>query len=50
MNPAQYSQPEQLFGASMHAGGWPKLGWAKQEATDEGQGWYEGQAQSQQED
>jgi hypothetical protein len=34
MNPSQCHQPEQLFGASMHAGGWPKLGWAPQEAQD----------------
>lgn len=38
MNPSQCTQPQQLFGASMHAGGWPKLGWALQEASDDGQG------------
>ncbi len=27
MNPSVIAQPAQLFGACMHAGGWPKLGW-----------------------
>lgn len=36
MNPSQCTQPEQLFGASIHAGGWPKLGWALQEPSDDG--------------
>jgi hypothetical protein len=35
MNPAQYAQPQQLFGASMHAGGWPKLGWMQEESSDD---------------
>ncbi len=35
MNPSQCDQPEQLFGACMHAGGWPKLGWAMLDASDE---------------
>jgi len=35
MNPSQCIQPEQLFGACMHAGGWPKLGWAAQDAVEE---------------
>lgn len=35
MNPSQCAQPDQLFGACMHAGGWPKLGWAAQDAVEE---------------
>lgn len=35
MNPSQCTQPEQLFGACMHAGGWPKLGWQTVEGMDE---------------
>lgn len=35
MNPTQYAQPQQLFGASMHAGGWPKLGWTQEELSDD---------------
>ena len=35
MNPSLCTQPQELFGASMHAGGWPKLGWAQQEVQDE---------------
>jgi hypothetical protein len=35
MNPSQYAQPQQLFGASMHAGGWPKLGWTQEESSDD---------------
>ncbi len=35
MNPSQCTQPEQLFGACMHAGGWPKLGWQAVEGVDE---------------
>lgn len=35
MNPSQYTQPQELFGASMHAGGWPKLGWAMQDTSDD---------------
>lgn len=35
MNPSQCTQPDQLFGASMHAGGWPKLGWVAQDAVEE---------------
>ncbi len=27
MNPVQPVEAPQLFGHSMHAGGWPKLGW-----------------------
>jgi len=36
MNPTQCTQPQALFGASMHAGGWPKLGWETQEISDDG--------------
>ncbi len=35
MNPSQCTQPEQLFTACMHAGGWPKLGWQCQDEVDE---------------
>ncbi len=28
MNPVQSFETPQLYGHSMHAGGWPKLGWA----------------------
>ena len=35
MIPSQHTQPQQLFGASIHAGGWPKLGWAQQETMDD---------------
>jgi hypothetical protein len=35
MNPSQYTQPTQLFGACMHAGGWPKLGWEPIEQVEE---------------
>ncbi|MBI3380387.1 MAG: hypothetical protein HY019_00145 [Aquabacterium sp.] len=35
MNPSQCTQPDQLFGACMHAGGWPKLGWAAQDTVEE---------------
>jgi hypothetical protein len=35
MNPSQCTQPAQLFGASMHAGGWPKLGWQQADNADE---------------
>lgn len=35
MSLSQHTQPQQLFGASMHAGGWPKLGWAHQEALED---------------
>lgn len=34
MNPSQYVEPQQLFGASMHAGGWPKLGWQHNDNAD----------------
>lgn len=27
MNPSLCTEPSQLYGHSMHAGGWPKLGW-----------------------
>lgn len=27
MNPVQSFETPQLYGHSMHAGGWPKLGW-----------------------
>jgi hypothetical protein len=35
MNPSMIEQPMQLFGAFMHAGGWPKLGWCQADAEDE---------------
>jgi hypothetical protein len=35
MNPATFAQPQQLFGASIHAGGWPKLGWTQEDASDD---------------
>lgn len=35
MNPTQCTQPEQLFAACMHAGGWPKLGWQCQDDAEE---------------
>jgi len=35
MNPTQCTQPEQLFAACMHAGGWPKLGWQCQDDVEE---------------
>jgi hypothetical protein len=35
MNPSASTQPVQLFGASMHAGGWPKLGWQLADGADE---------------
>lgn len=35
MNPSQCTQPDQLFSACMHAGGWPKLGWETQDTEDE---------------
>jgi hypothetical protein len=35
MNPSQCTQPEQLFTACMHAGGWPKLGWQCQDEVEE---------------
>ena len=35
MNPSMIEQPVQLFGASMHAGGWPKLGWCQAEQNDD---------------
>jgi hypothetical protein len=41
MNPSSCTQPQELFGASIHAGGWPKLGWAQQEVSDEGMGFDE---------
>jgi hypothetical protein len=34
MNPSQCTQPDQLFSACMHAGGWPKLGWETQDMQD----------------
>jgi hypothetical protein len=33
MNPVQSVETMQLYGHSIHAGGWPKLGW--QQAQDE---------------
>ena len=41
MNPSQCTQPDQLFGACMHACGWPKLGWAMQDDADEALTCYE---------
>jgi hypothetical protein len=38
MNPSQCTQPQELFGASMHAGGWPKLGWTTQDVSDDAMG------------
>jgi hypothetical protein len=35
MNPTQCTQPDQLFAACMHAGGWPKLGWQCQDDAEE---------------
>lgn len=35
MNPSQIAQPEQLYGASIHAGGWPKLGWSQADESDD---------------
>ena len=35
LNPSQCTQPEQLFAACMHAGGWPKLGWQSQDDADD---------------
>lgn len=35
MNPSQCTQPQQLFGASIHAGGWPKLGWTQQDVAED---------------
>jgi hypothetical protein len=37
MNPMQPVEMTQLYGHSMHAGGWPKLGWqqADADASDE---------------
>ena len=35
MNPSSCTPPAQLFGASMHAGGWPKLGWQEAEGADD---------------
>jgi hypothetical protein len=35
MNATPYTAPEQLFIASAHAGGWPKLGWCADEAVEE---------------
>jgi len=34
MNPSQCTPVEPLFGACIHAGGWPKMGWQAAEATD----------------
>ena len=31
MNPVQSTDMPQLYGHSMHAGGWPKLGWEQTE-------------------
>lgn len=35
MNPSQCTPPEQLFGACVHAGGWPKLGWEAVDLVDD---------------
>jgi len=35
MNPAPYAQPQQLFNANIHAGGWPKMGWTQEETSDD---------------
>jgi hypothetical protein len=32
MNPMQPVEMPQLYGHSMHAGGWPKLGWQQADA------------------
>lgn len=42
MNPSQCVHLEQLFGACMHAGGWPKLGWSAQDEADDIMTCYEG--------
>lgn len=37
MNPMSFVDPVALYGHSMHAGGWPKLGWRQTELDqDEG--------------
>ena len=41
MNPSQATTPEQLFGACMHAGGWPKLGWQTVDTAEEIQTCYD---------
>ena len=41
MNPAQATQREQLHGACMHAGGWPKLGWEMVDSVEEIQTCYD---------
>lgn len=33
MNPVQAVETPQLYGHSMHAGGWPKLGWQQADAS-----------------
>jgi hypothetical protein len=35
MNATPYTAPEQLFTASAHAGGWPKLGWCADDSLEE---------------
>ena len=35
MNPTTSLQPAQLFDAAMHAGGWPKLGFAQNDGDDQ---------------
>ena len=37
MNPIQSTDMPQLYGHSMHAGGWPKLGWQATEQESPGE-------------
>lgn len=35
MNPMPNIEIVQLYGRSIHAGGWPKLGWCREEHDEE---------------